>query len=209
MLNMKYFITRDTFFLPFLRPVYIAKSTGEVVYENMTNYGPAWFVEKVITVEIPDQALDTIGKIPTDRVAVIEKKDAPYLTPVSAEPLDSAETIRLIYHDNRKMVYEAYAKAPRFAVFSEIYYPKGWEATIDGKPTPIFHTNFVLRGLIVPPGKHQIVFFFNPVHLKRFAWISFSASLLTLIFVLYALYDEWRKRKRNNDQENEMERFSV
>jgi uncharacterized membrane protein YfhO len=75
---------------------------------------------------------------------------------------DSAAVINLAEHKPNYMKYESASSADGFAVFSEIYYPKGWKATIDGKETEIMRADYVLRALHVPAGKHVIEFSFRP-----------------------------------------------
>ena len=60
-------------------------------------------------------------------------------------------------------MYNYNSTAPSFAVFSEIYYPKGWVATIDGKEEKILRANYVLRALEIPQGIHTIEFKFEPM----------------------------------------------
>src|SRR5690606_22552069 len=71
---------------------------------------------------------------------------------------DSNAYVKLVEYGLNKISFESSNSSDGFAVFSDIYYPKGWKAYIDGKETPIVRTNYVLRGLQIPAGNHQIVF---------------------------------------------------
>jgi len=103
MLNTKYIITTDTLPSPFLRPIQ-KTADGRIIYMNLANYGPAWITPKVIVVDIPDQALDTLDNVYSKNVAVIEKKDAKYLTEYDTSQVSQDEYIKLVYYDNMKYV---------------------------------------------------------------------------------------------------------
>ncbi|MEI2707655.1 MAG: YfhO family protein [Chitinophagaceae bacterium] len=70
--------------------------------------------------------------------------------------------MNLIKNENDVVTYKSKATSTQFAVFSEIYYDKGWNAYIDGKLTPYAKVNYVLRGMPIPSGEHEIVFKFEP-----------------------------------------------
>jgi uncharacterized membrane protein YfhO len=95
--------------------------------------------------------------------------------------------------DNDAIEYEADCKGPQYAVFSEVYYPKGWNAYVDNKQTPYYNTNYVLRGLPLPAGKHTIKFVFEPASVKQGTSIMFIASILILISLLGGLFMAWKK----------------
>jgi len=80
------------------------------------------------------------------------------------------------------------------AVFSEVYYPKGWNAYIDGSPAEYFRANYTLRAMVIPSGKHEVEFKFEPQVVKTGSSITLASSLLFfLLFAggLYKLY--WKK----------------
>ncbi|MDE7382191.1 MAG: YfhO family protein, partial [Muribaculaceae bacterium] len=77
-----------------------------------------------------------------------------------------------------KLEYAANSAKGGVAVFSEIYFPWGWEATIDGQPAEIGRVNYVLRGLRVPAGKHNITFVFNPKSLKVANTVGIVSAVL-------------------------------
>ena len=195
MLNTKYIIHTDTLPIPFFRPI---KRTpdGRIIHLNLTNYGPAWITPKVIIAKIPDEALDTLDNVYSKEIAVIEQKDAKYLEPFDTSKVDSSEYIKLVYHSFMKLVYEYNSPKKRFVTFSEIYYP-GWKLYVDGKETHVFHTNFVLRGAIIPPGKHKLVFKFEPEVIKIasiLGYIGFFSWLLLLGVAVFLILKE-RKNK--------------
>jgi uncharacterized membrane protein YfhO len=101
-----------------------------------------------------------------------------------------------VKYDNDRIEYAADCNGPQFAVFSEIYYPYGWNAYIDGKKATIVKTNYILRGLSIPAGKHSIQLVFEPSTYKTGANIAFIGSILVLLLVLGGFFMHWwRKRK--------------
>lgn len=195
MLNTKYFILNQQAIIPTnvdtamqkINPgtEIIHKTTdGEFVLRNTQAYGHAWITPKVEVVSTPDEALKKIGSVDSRKVALVEKKMESLLKPVSADSVKSTEYVKLQgEYSPRKLTYEANVEKDRFVTFSEIYYPKGWIAKIDGKETPIIQTNYVLRGLIVPQGKHTIEFTFDPAVYKNGELISKIASAVILVLL--------------------------
>ena len=93
------------------------------------------------------------------------------------------------------LVYEADCTEEQFAVFSEIYYPKGWNAYVDGNIMPHVSVNYVLRGMPVPAGKHKIEFKFEPQTYKTGNSIAMVGSILLLVTVAGSIYMEMKKGK--------------
>jgi uncharacterized membrane protein YfhO len=81
------------------------------------------------------------------------------------------------------------------AVFSEIYYPKGWVAYVDGKETPHFRANYILRSMIIPAGEHEIVFEFKPKSYEIGNKISFASSILLLLAIAGVVFIDLRNKK--------------
>lgn len=143
MLNTKYFLYGD-------------KATDFI--QNPAANGNAWFVQEIQLVNSPNEELDQTKVIDTKRVAVIDQSGFK----VAAPNYDSADRISLIETKPAYLKYESESATTGLAVFSEIFYPKGWTAMIDGKEVPIIRANYVLRALEVPAGKHTIEFKFEP-----------------------------------------------
>ena len=97
------------------------------------------------------------------------------------------ESIVLVKPDNDELSYLSQTNHRRFAVFSEVYYRRGWRAWIDDKEVPIIRTNYVLRGLSVPPGRHIIRFFFRPLAYYLGRQIQWMATIIFLLMVAGAV----------------------
>jgi uncharacterized membrane protein YfhO len=96
------------------------------------------------------------------------------------------------------MDYSSVTSRKRFAVFSEVFYDRGWKAYIDGAETPIIRTNYMLRGLSVPAGKHDIRFAFHPASYYTGRTLGIMASFVLLALLLWAGVMEWRNAKKIN-----------
>jgi len=153
----------------------------ENVIFNPAANGPAWFVGMVLNVNTPAEELKKVGEINTNEVAVINGQltiDNSQLT------IDSLASITLVENKPPYLKYESESSANGLAVFSEIYYPKGWYAFIDGKEAPILRANYVLRALEVPAGKHVIEFKFEPKPYVIGNKITMASGWLLLVVVL-------------------------
>ena len=82
-------------------------------------------------------------------------------------------------------------------VFSEIYYPEGWEITIDNKPVEMKRVNYLLRGLEVPKGNHVVAFKFRPYSYTTGNTITYVLSILVLLGALGAIgYEGYKYYKK-------------
>jgi uncharacterized membrane protein YfhO len=126
-------------------------------------------------------ALDSINVRDTAIVENIYKDRIPFM-PVK----DSSASISLIENLNDKISYRYKSKSNQFAVFSEVYYDKGWNAFIDGKPAPYCRVDYVLRGMAVPAGDHTIEFRFEPQSYIMGNRLSVWASLITYLLLIMA-----------------------
>jgi hypothetical protein len=176
MLNTKYIIDKD--------------STGrDTVIINKDALGPAWFVPSVRFEDMPEAVMHALDSINPRNTAVVFAKDKD-LVNYSTSP-NNADSITLVENKNDAVLYVSNATAPRFAVFSEIFYQQGWKAFIDNKEVPIVRTNYVLRGLSVPAGRHNIRFIFHPASYytgRKIAQVMGIVVLLLLVAVVYRSY---------------------
>ena len=92
-----------------------------------------------------------------------------------------------------KLTYESNNSHEGFAVFSEMYYPHGWKATIDGKETPIYRVDYTLRGISVPTGKHEIRFAFDPKVVKTGSRLGLVGCILLLLWLAGGIFVQFKK----------------
>jgi hypothetical protein len=151
--------------------------TGQVV-QNSSSFGNAWFVNNIQAVSNPDEEIETLGQINPQETAVINKNR--FKIP---EGSISKGKISLDSYSPNELVYQSNNSKAGLALFSEIYYPNGWTAYIDGKEAEILQANYVLRALEVPAGQHEIRFEFKPNSYYAGNTIMLIGSI-TLILVL-------------------------
>ncbi|WP_432670701.1 YfhO family protein [Flavobacterium sp. SM2513] len=155
--------------------------------------GNAWFVKNVKFVTAADDEMKALDKFNSKDEVIVNKKEFPVAIENSYER-DSLAKINLIEYKPNYIKYKTENAHKGLAVFSEIYYPKGWIATIDGKELPIFRTNYTLRGLELPAGKHTVEFKFEPQVIKTGGTIVLISGLAMLLLIGGGVYYE-RKRK--------------
>ncbi|TAG86083.1 MAG: hypothetical protein EAZ20_13515 [Bacteroidetes bacterium] len=176
---------------------------GELVAQkNPTASGNAWFVPKYELVKNADEELKKLSKIDAKNIAFIDKKFENQLKDLKND-FDSSATIRLTKYFPDKMEYESQSKNTQLAIFSEIYYVDKdkveWKAFIDGKEIPHLRANYILRGLVIPAGKHKIEFKFDVPIYRTGENISLICSILLLLLVGFAavIESEVLKKKVN------------
>lgn len=130
---------------------------GNRVQQNPDAFGNAWFVDNIKWVNSPDREIESLKNINSKYTAVVDKsweKKIPNASLLASN--DTTATIKLTNYANPgNLFYESNSSSPRLAVFSEVYY-KTWKAYIDGKEAPLARVDYILRGMEVPAGKHQI-----------------------------------------------------
>lgn len=150
------------------------------VLPNPGANGPAWFVNDVKLVNTPNEELKAVCDINTRTTAVVDgSKFKP--GPVAA---DSTASIAILEHRPNYLKYESQSQNGGLAVFSEIYYEKGWKAFVDGKEAPILRANYVLRALNLPAGKHVVEFRFEPDAYMTGNAITRICSILVLLVLI-------------------------
>lgn len=106
-------------------------------------------------------------------------------------------SVKMLSYSPDKLVYQADVKGNQFAVFSEIYYPEGWKAFIDGKEVEIRKANYLLRGLEIPSGKHKVEFVYEKTTLDKANLIASICSIVLILLFAGLIFMQWRKRKSN------------
>ena len=149
---------------------------------NKHALGSVWLVSKYKIAENADQEIASLKVIDPAHEAVIEKKFQPLLSGVNLND-DPAGKITLTQRSLNKMTYHYQGNGNQLAVFSAIYYPKGWNAYVDGKITPHFEADYLLRSMLLQRGNYDIVFKFEPASFLVGQRISYWISILLLLLV--------------------------
>lgn len=179
--------------LNMLNVKYITYGTERAnVIPNPAAYGPAWFVKEIKQVQTANEELGSVCATNLQNIAVIDVNKFP----LKETTVDSAGTITLKKHTLRKLTYESNTSSGGFVVFSEIYYPD-WTVKIDGQEDSFIRTNYVLRGMFVPAGKHTIEFYFEGKPFEIGNKVTTATSWLVLLVLLGSIGYSFKKEKDN------------
>lgn len=155
--------------------------TDSAVYPNPEAQGNAWLVSRIGYVDGADSEMDALSRIDLRGEAVADRRFEPVLG--SAAPLSPGDTIYETTYAPDRLTYHVNTAGEAVAVFSEIYFPWGWQATVDGKPAEIGRVNYVLRAMRVPAGSHEIVMTFDPPSLRA----TGAAATVSIILIYIAV----------------------
>ncbi|QHS54483.1 YfhO family protein [Mucilaginibacter sp. 14171R-50] len=182
MLNTKYIITADP------------KTGMASMHANATACGHAWFVKSVKYVKDADEEMLAISSFNPKEEAMIDQK---YKSTVEAKPIsiDPNATITLTSYTPEHLTYQTGSTANQVAIFSEIYYDKGWKMLIDGVEQPYYRANYLLRAATIPLGNHKVEFIFHPTSYYAGENISLAGSIILVLALAGAVYVERKKKQ--------------
>ena len=151
--------------------------------------GNCWFIKSILFVKGPVEEMRSLNNFNPRDTAFVDESFKSKLTAFT--PADSLASIRQTTFDNDAIQYESNATGSHAAIFSEVYY-KDWKAYIDGKPADCFKANYVLRGLVIPAGKHTIDFKFEPAaYYLGITITKISSAILSLLVLGYLGWLIW------------------
>jgi hypothetical protein len=179
MLNVKYVIQTD-------------KEGKEYPIINPDANGNAWFVNQVELVKNSDEEMKALDKLNSKNVAVVNENEFSEIKN-KAFSKDSSATITLDSYKPNNLKYTSNNSKEGLAVFSEMYYGKGWIALVDGKETSIMRADYALRAIVVPAGKHSIEFKFDPQVVKTGSMITLVSCIGMLFLLIGGIYFEKKK----------------
>ncbi|MES1222042.1 MAG: YfhO family protein, partial [Bacteroidota bacterium] len=182
MLNAKYLILPN-------------QQTGQPeLQQNPGNLGACWFVKAAKFENGPAAVMNALSGFNAKDTVIADEKDKALIK--LAPQTDSSATIQLIKNDNDEVNYQSNSKVEQFAVFSEVYYDKGWKAYVDDKEATIVRVNYVLRGLSLPAGNHKIRFEFKPASYYTGDKAAIGSSVLIWLLLIGAAVQAFRKNKK-------------
>ena len=165
MLNTKYFILQN----------------GKV-NRNPNVLGNAWFIKDTKIVENADDEILALNNFDASSIAIIDKRFKSLIKEFSS---DSLSSIKLDEYQPNYLKYSSSSKENQIAVFSEVYYDKGWNSYIDGELVSHFRANYILRAMNIPKGNHTIEFRFEPEIFKIGERISLASSILLIFSLIF------------------------
>jgi hypothetical protein len=190
MLNVKYILFSDSLPFPNTMPVFSSNDDQIVIHRYMNHFSRAWFVDSLKVITKPQ---DIWNEINSDSFN-------PASTAIVEEKIDGIETPSVRYvtpkeFDLHYISYETETDKQGFLTVSEVYYPAGWKAYIDGKETKIYPVNYILRGIVIPAGKHKVEMKFEPQSYKMSIGYSMIGLIISFIALLAGIF-LWIKQKR-------------
>lgn len=183
MLNTKYII-----YNPAAAPLYNASANGS-----------AWFANDIVWVENANEELETIKTFDSKQSIIIDERFKKNIGAIQFHN-DSSALVMESYLANH-LVYNSYSQSEKIAVFSEIYYDKGWNAYLDGNKADYFRANYTLRAMKIPAGIHKIEFKFEPVSYQKGEQIALIGSIILLLAFLGIIGRELNNYFTNTKEE--------
>ena len=170
MLNTKYIIRKG-------------QSGDLIASQNPSRYGPAWFIKELKVVANADEEMSLLSTFTPSNEALVDQRFGLSNTSYSA-----TGSIQLTSYEPNHLVYDVNTEESSFAVFSEIFYDKGWNAYINGELNSHYRVNYVLRGMNLPKGEYQVEFKFEPQSVALGSSISLVCSILIYLLLGFVLY---------------------
>ncbi len=173
--------------------IFAGKDQQPMVQQNPNALGNAWFVNEYRLVANADSEIVALGHFDPAHTAIIDQRFSDEVKSLKPSK-DSTSSIRLTHYEPNDLTYESNNKGDGLAVFSEIYYKDGWNAYVNGKLTPHIRADYVLRAMILPAGKNEIEFKFEPAVYAKGEKISLAGSVLLLLVCAGSLFMAWKKK---------------
>ena len=184
--------------LNMLNTEYVIYNPDAAPLVNSNSLGNAWFVAKAVLSENANAELAALKSINPSEEAVVDRKFSSLIASKEYS-MSEGDKIELVSYLPNELTYKYSAEKEQMAVFSEIYYPAGWQATIDGKAAEHFRANYVLRAMTLPAGSHEVKFVFKPKSYITGNRVSMASSLiLILLFAAYFGKGFISKQKNGN-----------
>ena len=170
--------------------------------QNAHAMGAVWFADRVKWVGSANEELEALGTTTLTSDAVVDNRFKAQLStlPAQLSPNPEPDVIAMTEIKPNYLKYEAKSTDNRLAVFSQIYYPYGWQAFIDGKKVDYIRADYALRAMVIPAGKHTVEFRFEPKSLKTGKMISLAGSFLILLLIIGTVAQELRRKKVTSDE---------
>ena len=185
MLNVRYIISKDQ------------SNNSDRIHRRSSALGNAWFVNNIKFVNSNQAEMDALNTFDPKKEAIINEGLKGQIGNASIGQPTNAEIKLTSYHPDT-LKYEYSAGNNVFAVFSEIFYDKGWKAYVDGEEVPIIRTDYLLRGLSLPGGNHKVEFIFAPDSMRISNIISLVASIILVLGLGFAIWLSLKHRKEKN-----------
>ena len=181
----------ETPVLNMLNSKYIVIGAQNPPLLNNRAMGNCWFVDSIAWVANNLDEINTISDVNLSNTAVVSEEFRSLAGEITTADAPAFEdVIKLTNYSPNKLTYQCETTSDRVAVFSEVWYPAGWIATIDGKPAEIFRANYTLRALKVPAGSKVIEMEFRPEsYYKGATYSRIASSILLVLLAIGGLFE--------------------
>ena len=202
LMNTRYIVARQQ--LPGTEVAYRSQQSGVLVLENKDAVPRGFLVGQTEVVGDPKQTWSRLRSSsfnPRQTALLPEPLDA------SVAPIDSGSTaeVTMEHYEPEEIRWTVKTDAPRFFVASEVYYPAGWNAYLDGEKVPIHRTDYLLRGVHVPEGEHTLEMRFEPAADRYGTWIAWASTILVyggiLTFMGLRVRRRWEEGPSEKDDD--------
>ena len=168
--------------LDMLNTKYIITPEAEVQLRESA-YGAAWFVDSVLGVRGAAEEIQALGLVDLSSTAIVAERDLPEQRAFATDG-----EIDLVEYAPNYLKYRYTAAEPMFAVFSEIFYDKGWSVTVDGQAAEAVRVDYILRGMQLPAGEHTVEWSFRAPNWGVVNTVTALCSLLVVAVLVFAIY---------------------
>lgn len=175
MLNTRYFITQD-------------QQGQTAVVPNTGALGNAWFVQNLEIASDANAEMKALDDFDPATTATLDERFKDKVS-ATAFPVDSLASITLTKYSPKELIFKSKNSQPGFAVFSDIYYQPGWNAYVDGNLQDHVRVNYVLRGMELPAGEHEVIYRFEPESVRLGNMIIYISSLLLVLLIAFGVYN--------------------
>ncbi|WP_290146385.1 YfhO family protein [Paramuribaculum intestinale] len=177
--------------LDMLNARYVITGQGEAVLNDRA-LGNAWIADSLIYVDGADAEMAALSEIDPAQTAVADRRFTAALGESTVAKTPGDTIFETTYAPNR-LTYHARSAKGGVAVFSEVYYPWGWKATIDGQEAEIGRVNYLLRAMRIPAGSHTIEMRFDPDSLKTTTATAYASIILVYLALAAAIAAGFRR----------------
>ncbi|MFA8451113.1 MAG: YfhO family protein [Bacteroidales bacterium] len=181
--------------LNMLNTKYVIYNPNQNALINPYAYGAAWLVDDVDWVKNADEEILGLSKVDTRKQVLIDQRYKSVIGDFTTKGVAQGN-IKMTSYEPNELKYSFNSPKTEMAVFSEIFYPYGWNAYIDGEIVPHVRADYVLRAMVIPQGQHEIVFKFEPKVYQRGELITLLASLLLFVLLIVGVVKEIKRKKK-------------
>ncbi len=194
-------VTDSNAVLNMLNTKYLVLDRTKEPVKNVNANGAAWFVGKMKIVNSSNEEMKSLEGLNSKDEAIFNQKDFASIAVKSSYSKDSSATIKLTNYETNVLKYSSNSKTELPAIFSEVYYPEGWNCYVDGKLIETFRANYILRGAFIPAGKHNIEWKFEPASYIKGSRYASIFSILNLLLFLGTLAWEGKSILSKSEEE--------